>query len=39
MTRSRKLRALTFLLACAAFAAAHLLVRQIDLPPMHWAGE
>jgi len=36
MTRSRKLRALTFLLACLAAYAAHLVVRQIDLPPMHW---
>lgn len=39
MTRSRKLRALSFLLACAAASAVHLLVRQIDLPPMHWTGE
>lgn len=35
MTRSRKLRAAVFVMACAAAYAAQLAVRQIDLPPLH----
>lgn len=38
MTRSRKLRAVAVLALCSAYVALYV-IQQIDLPPMHWAGE